>query len=178
MIKNREELKEVLKLEKGYYISGFKDEIIKIVTRNEKVDIWKFQKHLRKAEYYCNQKNILLKIFYVYHIALKNALGKKLGIFVSINTVDRGLIIYHSGQIVVSGLARCGKNLKLHGNNCIGNKGIDGFAPILGDNCDIGFGAVIIGDIELGNDIKVGSNAVVTKSFKEGVLVGVPASVK
>ena len=98
--------------------------------------------------------------------------------FACINTIDEGLIIYHSGEIVVSGLAKCGKNLKLHGNNCIGNNGKDGNAPCIGDNCDVGFGAVIIGDIKLGDNIKIGANAVVNKNFKEGILVGVPAKEK
>ena len=99
-----------------------------------------------------------------------------MGIFASINTIDEGLIIYHSGEIVVSGLAKCGKNLKLHGNNCIGNKGLDGYAPIIGNNCDVGFGAVIIGDVVLGDDIKVGANAVVNKNFKSNqTIAGIPA---
>ncbi len=175
MIVNKLKLKEILKLEKSFYIDSNKDYIIKFLTRNEKLDIWNFQKHLRKAEYYYNSRKIYLKPLYVYHIARKNSIGKRIGVFACINTIDEGLIIYHSGEIVVSGLSKCGKNMKLHGNNCIGNKGVDGEAPIIGDNCDIGFGAVIIGAIELGNNIKIGANAVVNKSHKKGVLVGIPA---
>lgn len=175
LISNKLKLKEVLTLEKSFYINNNVDYIIKTLTRNEKIDIWKFQKHLRVAEYYYNSKKAYLKPLYVYHIARKNSIGKRIGVFACINTIDEGLVIYHSGEIVVSGLAKCGKNMKLHGNNCIGNKGIDGSAPVIGDNCDIGFGAVIIGDIELGDNIKVGANAVVNKSYKKGVLVGVPA---
>ena len=176
MIKTKHQLKKVLKEEKENYINGIIDYIIKTVTNNEKKTIWTFQKHLRKAEYCYNSSNLLLKPLYVYHIARKNSIGKKIGVFICINTIEEGLIIYHSGEIVISGLSKCGKNLKLHGNNCVGNKGVDGVAPILGDNCDIGFGAVIIGDIEIGDNVKIGANAVVTKSFKKGVLVGVPAS--
>ena len=175
MITKRSELSRILQLEKSYYIKNFKDYLLKFFSKNEKIDIWCFQKHLRKAEFYYNQKSHLLKIFYMYHIARKNNIGKKIGIFACINTIDEGLKIYHSGEIVISGLAKCGKNLQLHGCNCIGNKGIDGEAPIIGDNCDIGFGGVVIGNINLGNNIKIGANAVVNKSFKEGVLVGIPA---
>jgi serine O-acetyltransferase len=178
MIKNKLELERILNLEKKFYINNIRDYIIKTITRNEKIEIWHFQKHLRKAEYYHNVKSKFLKFLYVYHIARKNSIGKKIGVFACINTIDEGLTIYHSGEIVVSGLAKCGKNLKLHGNNCIGNKGIDGVAPIIGDNCDIGFGAVVIGDITLGNDIKIGANAVVNRSYEKGVLVGVPARKK
>lgn len=175
MIRNKKQLKEILKLERKNYINSNIDFFKKIITRNEKIDIWKFQKHLRKAEYCYNSNNIILKILFLYHIGRKNYIGKRLGVFMQINSIDSGLIIYHSGQIVVSGLAKCGKNLKLHGNNCIGNNGVDGNAPIIGDNCDVGFGAVVIGDVIIGNSIKIGANAVVNKSFKKGVLVGVPA---
>lgn len=178
MITKKKELINILKYEKKAYISNFKDHIKKLFSSNEKIDIWRFQKHLRKAEYYFNTKKIIFYPMYAYHILKKNQLGKRLGIFICINTVEEGLTIYHSGEIVVSGLAKCGKNLKLHGNNCIGNKGIDGNAPIIGDNCDVGFGAVIIGNITLGNDIKIGANAVVNKSFEHGILVGVPAKEK
>lgn len=76
-------------------------------------------------------------------------------------------------------MCRIGKNCRLHGNNCIGNKGegrIDEF-PMIGDNFDLGTGAVVIGGITLSNNIKVGANAVVTRScLEEGaVLVGIPA---
>ena len=174
MISSRKKLKKVLKLEKKAYIENFKDYIKKVLSANEKIDIWRFQKHLRKAEYYNNKGKIFFPLF-AYHIYRKNRIGKKIGIFACINTIDEGLVIYHSGEIVVSGLAKCGKNLKLHGNNCIGNKGIDGYAPTIGDNCDVGFGAVIIGDIVLGNNIQIGANAVVNKNFQKGILVGVPA---
>lgn len=178
MIKEKNDLKRILKLEKNFYIKNSKDFFIKTITRNEKIDIWKFQKHLRKAEYYYNIKSKFLKMLYVYHIARKNSIGKRIGIFACINTIDEGLCIYHSGEIVISGLAKCGKNLKLHGNNCIGNKGIDGVAPKVGNDCDIGFGAVVIGDIILGHNIKIGANAVVNKSYEKGVLVGIPAKEK
>ena len=178
MIKTKKDLKRYLKIEKHFYILGIKDYLKKVISRNEKIYIWKFQKSLRLAEYYYNVRNIFSKIMYAYYIRRKNKFGNILGISMMINTIDEGLEIFHSGSIVVSGLAKCGKNLKLHGNNCIGNKGVDGPVPIIGDNCDIGFGAVLIGNIKIGNNIKVGSNAVVTKSFEEGVLVGIPAVCK
>lgn len=176
MIENRKELKEFLNYEKNIYIDDWKDYYKKKFSNNEKYFLWKFQKHLRKAEYYKNcTKSIFYKLIFCYHINRKNKYGNMLGIYISINTVDKGLTIFHSGEIIVSGISKCGKNLRLHGNNCIGNKGVDGVAPIIGDNCDIGFGAVVIGDISLGNDIKIGANAVVTKNFNEGTLVGIPA---
>lgn len=49
--------------------------------------------------------------------------------------------------------------------------------PTLGDRAFIASGAKIIGPIALGNDVTVGANAVVTRSYGDGVtLVGIPAA--
>ena len=49
--------------------------------------------------------------------------------------------------------------------------------PIIGDNVWIGPGVKIYGGIQIADDIQIGANAVVTKSFKEpGITIGgVPA---
>ncbi len=50
---------------------------------------------------------------------------------------------------------------------------------IIGKNCWIGMGAVILPEVVLGDYTIVGANSVVTKSFKEGncVIAGNPASI-
>lgn len=46
----------------------------------------------------------------------------------------------------------------------------------IGRNCWIGFGAVILAGVELGDNVTVGANAVVTRSFPDNsVVAGVPA---
>lgn len=69
------------------------------------------------------------------------------------------------------------KNCRIHEGVTIGATGKNGQAAIIGDNCFLATGAKIIGDVHLGNDIAVGANAVVTKSFLEDkiTLGGVPA---
>lgn len=42
----------------------------------------------------------------------------------------------------------------------------------IGKNCWIGFGAVILPGVVLGNNVTVGANAVVTKSFPDNVVLG------
>ena len=51
--------------------------------------------------------------------------------------------------------------------NNAGATGKNGQAAIIGDNCFLATGAKVIGAVHLGNDIAVGANAVVTKSFSE-----------
>lgn len=48
--------------------------------------------------------------------------------------------------------------------------------PTIGDNLLLGCGASIVGDITLGNDVKVTVNSTVDSSFPDNaVLIGVPA---
>jgi serine O-acetyltransferase len=85
-----------------------------------------------------------------------------------------GLSIAHWGTIVVNDKARVGFNCRIHPGSCIGER--DGLAPRIGNDCYVGPGAVISGPITLGDNVKVGANAVVTKSFGSDItLVGAPA---
>ena len=64
-------------------------------------------------------------------------------------------------------------------NNVVGNKrtGASNEIPKLGNNVNVGFGAMIIGNVEIADNCVIGAGAVVTKSFTKpgGILVGVPA---
>ncbi|MBQ5671727.1 MAG: serine acetyltransferase, partial [Oscillospiraceae bacterium] len=81
------------------------------------------------------------------------------------------------GGIVVNPNVRAGKNCQLHGGNCIGNNGKTQGVPTIGDNADLGYGACIIGEVRLADDVTVGCNAVVVHNCDEcgAVLVGIPA---
>lgn len=144
----------------------------------KKDNIWKFEILLRKSEYYCNcMPGVLKKLGSLYKRRLYK-LGMKCGGFsISINCFGPGLSIAHYGPIVVNNTAKVGKNCRIHEGVTIGATGKNGQAAIIGDNCFLATGAKIIGDIHLGNDIAVGANAVVAKSFLEDgiTLGGVPA---
>ena len=100
-----------------------------------------------------------------------------MNIVISPWSVKPGLVIWHFG-VVINANAKIGKNCQFHGDNCVGNKGVGSEkSPILGDNIDVGFGAVILGGITIADDCVIGANAVVTKSclIPGSILVGVPA---
>lgn len=107
----------------------------------------------------------------------RNALGLKLGFCMEANCFDEDLTIDHCGSIVINPKAKIGKNCRLCGNNCIGNNGFVDKAPTIGDNVELGFGAIIFGDVQIADIIIIGANAVVNKSFEEpGITIaGVPA---
>ncbi len=62
----------------------------------------------------------------------------------------------------------------------VGLKNVDEpIAPVFGDNVDIGAGAKILGPIRIGNNVRIGANAVVLCDVPDDhVAVGVPAVVK
>lgn len=178
MIKTRKQLNDVLKYEKKLYFSSsfarnFRDTLVK----EHNSLIWKYQKYLRKEEYFHNKKNIFLSMLFR---RKKNKLGAKLGFMIPVNVFGKGLHIWHFGSVIVNSGAEIGDNCVLHGDNCIGNNGQNQFAPKIGSNCDIGVGAKIIGKIEIGDNVKIGANAVVVSNFKDGncTVVGVPAKIK
>jgi len=156
-------------------LSSYKNNSIKDLLFD---DIWKFQRLMRKLEYLTNcRKNIFIRLLTKYRY-LK--LGRKLGFTIPINVFGPGLSIAHAGTIVVNSDAKVGANCRLHVCVNIGTAaGNPGEAPKIGDNCYIGPGAKIYGNITIGKNVAIGANAVVNKSFKEGnvTIGGVPAIV-
>ncbi len=182
MIQNKAEMKDYLATDMQFFhaFSLYERRVLRI-TKDPLYEIAKYLKYLRKEEYYANcRRDILGRICSLYYLRRKNFLGNKLGFKIPRNTFKKGLTIYHHGMIIINENVRVGENACLHGGNCIGNNGIFEATPVVGDNLDLGIGAMIIGDVRLGNNIKVGANAVVTKSFYEDgiTLLGVPAGQK
>ena len=183
MIKTNDELKFYLEQDN---IANGRNKLAKPrrYSNSSKNQIHKFLILLRKVEYY-EKKKSLIKILYFNILKYKfNRLSVKLGFFIMPNVFGHGLAIAHSGPIIVNDLAKIGKNCRISVgvnigiNESINSKGgIDGDIPKLGDNIYIGPGAKIFGKIIIANNIAIGANAVVTKSFLEEniTIAGVPA---
>lgn len=94
--------------------------------------------------------------------------------------VGEGLVIEHSGGIVVSGFARIGRNCRLRNGVVIGLARVtDPCAPQLGDDVDVGAGAKLLGSIRIGNRVSIGANAVVLCDVPDDcIAVGIPALIK
>jgi len=93
--------------------------------------------------------------------------------------IKGGILILHPSMgVVISAYARIGKNLTLTGGNVLGvSKHKNNGSYCIGDSCELGANATIIGPVQLGSHIKIGANACVVKSFKSDrlTLVGVPS---
>lgn len=61
--------------------------------------------------------------------------------------------------IFISRYAVVGENCRIYQNVTIGE--VNRKAPVIGDDCLIGAGAVLIGDIRIGSRVKIGAGAVV-----------------
>jgi serine O-acetyltransferase len=94
--------------------------------------------------------------------------------------VGQGFVIDHSGGIVVSGFASFGDNCRIRTGVVIGLKRVtDPCAPQFGNNVDVGAGAKVLGNIQIGSNVIIGANAVVTRDVPDNsIAVGVPATIK
>lgn len=141
-------------------------------------EIWKFEILLRYAEYYTNNRNGLLnKVLYAIYKFKFHKISVKLGFSIPVNVFDKGLSIAHYGSIVVNDHAKIGRNCRIQENVTIGSTGGSEKAPQIGNNVFIASGARIIGDVVIADNVAIGANAVVTKSFTQEniTIAGIPA---
>jgi serine O-acetyltransferase len=141
-------------------------------------DVWKFQVHMRKCEYWQNCLKDLSpahKIPYYTLMLRYHQMSVRLGFTIPLNVFGPGLSIAHYGQIVINSAAEIGENCRIHPGANIGSH--DETAPKIGNNVYIGPGAKIFGDIRIADGIAIGANSVVNRSFLEPNIsvAGVPA---
>ncbi len=93
--------------------------------------------------------------------------------------IGPGLYIGHTGCIFLYHTVIAGKNLSIGQQVTIGTKGLGvKGAPVIGDDVYIGVGAKLLGPIKVGNNVRIGANAVVIKDVPDNAtVVGVPGRV-
>lgn len=140
--------------------------------------VLKFQRLMRKLEYYVNCNNRGHYKIYIYYLKYKyRKLSIKLNFSIPINIFGPGLSIVHYGTIVINYTTRIGANCRMHACVNIGASGGEIQGPVLGDNVYIAPGAKIFGDITIPNNTAIGANAVVNKTFEKEntIIAGIPA---
>jgi serine O-acetyltransferase len=83
--------------------------------------------------------------------------------------IGPGLCVGHFGGITVSGDAVIGRNCALSQGTTIGQSG-EG-TPVIGDDVYIAPGARVFGKIRVGNNVKIGANAVIHKDVPDNAIV-------
>ncbi|TDT72449.1 serine O-acetyltransferase [Hypnocyclicus thermotrophus] len=93
--------------------------------------------------------------------------------------VGKNFKIDHQGGIIINGYSKIGNNCRIRHNVTLGIARVgETKAPIIGDNVDIGAGAILIGDIKIGNNVLIGAGAVVLTDVPDNcTVVGVPARI-
>jgi serine O-acetyltransferase len=96
-----------------------------------------------------------------------------------ISNIGKGFYIGHFGAIQIRG--DFGDYCSVSQGVTVGSKGAgksDGW-PVFGDEVYIGAGAKILGTINIGNNVVIGANAVVTKDVaSDSIALGIPARVR
>ena len=126
--------------------------------------IWKYERLLRKTEYYVNCRRDL--VGRAWGLLLKyrlNRFGLRLGYTIPINVCDEGLSLVHYGNVTINLASRIGKNCRIYNGVVIGSQGFGGGSPTIGNNVMIGAGAKVLGDCKIYDGCIIGANAVVTK---------------
>lgn len=133
----------------------------------------KFTIVLRYCQHY-RRKNRFL--FYFFALWLRH-LKFKYGFDISYRTkIGKGLYIGHFGGIVIHGDAEIGEFCNLSQGMTIGvlARGKNTGIPKIGNRVFIGPGAAILGGISIGDDVLIGTNAIVTFDVPDHSVVAAP----
>lgn len=95
-------------------------------------------------------------------------------------TIGKGLMIDHGSGVVIGETTVIGNDCTLYQGVTLGGTGKDSGKrhPTLGNNVLVGSGAKILGPFQVGDNVKIASNAVVLKEVPANcTAVGVPARI-
>jgi serine O-acetyltransferase len=135
-----------------------------------------YQRLMRKVEYFRAQRGVVNRARAIVAKFLLQRASVRTGISFPPGVAGEGLSIAHYGSIVVNSKAHIGKYLRIHSATNIGTS--YGGVPTIGDFVYIGPGAVIYGNVRIGNRVVIGANSVVNKDVPDGVTVaGAPARI-
>ena len=130
---------------------------------------WSWREKVINQECNCP---ILLRVFYLYKIKKSDAFNNaSMGTYFSEGAFFKTPPNLPHGLygIIISKNAIIGENCTIFHQVTIGEG--KGGAPRIGDNCYIGAGAKIIGNITVGNNVKIGANCVVVEDIPDNCTV-------
>ena len=120
------------------------------------------------------RKKIWRKIYL--HLNIKVVEGKLNSHVPASAYIGQGTKFFHPYNVIINSHSYIGGNSVLRHNVTIGNLGKGSQdSPRIEYGASFGSGSSVIGPIHIGHHSKIGSNAVVTKSFPDNaVIVGIP----
>lgn len=163
-------------------LSAYHVKILDRITKSELYLLYSYHKNYRKREYYQLKRWGGHKSFYndfmlLYYRWRVNYWSTKTGFQIGVNVFDWGLHIWHTGNIIINGFTKIGKNCYLYPQVLIGQTKFAA-CPIIGDDVSIFSGSKIVGNRKIGNNVVIAPNAVVTHDVPDNAIVGgVPAKI-
>ena len=160
-------------------------EQIKLIKKNDPA----INSNLEVFLYPCFKVLIYYKIahfFYIrkhYFIArfLSERAKRKTGIEIHPGAViGKNLFIDHGTGIVIGETTIIKDNVTIYHGVTLGGRGLDKGKrhPTIGNNVIIGCGAKILGNINIGDNVKIGANSVVLKDvIDNATIVGIPGKI-
>ena len=131
---------------------------------------------IRKYQYYCSCKT---RIAHILARLLESVLMRRYGIFIAEHcNIGLGFKIWHPHGIMINNVD-IGTNFNVQHNCTIGRKtlgvGHPGTCPTIGNNFTMYANSIVVGPVEICDDVTLGANSLVNKSITEpGVYVGSP----
>lgn len=169
-IKNKKELKFYIMadmmMNRGCFKKSWKMRLRDLIVPDYVMD---YLISMRKSSFY--EKTSIKGLYYRLRF---RRLGRKLSFSIESDAFGYGLLIPHYGTIVV-GINRIGNYAVLQTSTCI-----SGNQKTIGNGLYLATGAKITAKVVLGDNVTIGANSVVNKSFPQGnvLLVGIPAEIK
>ena len=131
----------------------------------------KYLRCMRKLSYYKYKKNPL----WIYYHCKYLRLGLRLGYTIGHDSCGYGLVLPHYGTIVIGMKNTIGNYAMIHVGTLFTTD-----ERTVGDNLYLATGAKVTTGMNLGNNVTIAANSVVTKSFVDDniLLAGMPAVIK
>jgi serine O-acetyltransferase len=141
---------------------------------------FKYSFLIRTARYLSLSSRVLILLYGCFRLALLHY-QIKYGISIPYNAdIGPGLYIGHYGGIFVHYETKIGTNCNINNGVTIGATygGKHPGVPRIGNNVYLGPGSKVIGGINVGNNVAIGANCVVTTNIPDdAVVVGVPGKI-
>ena len=123
-------------------------------------------------EHWCYLRGLHFLAQSIYHL-----MQILLGCTIPPSAVLGGVTIAHFHGIVIHHHSKIGKGTVIYQQVTIGGRNGKG-GPVVGENCILGAGCCVCGNITIGNNVHVGANAVVLNDIPDNcTVVGVPAKI-
>jgi serine O-acetyltransferase len=133
---------------------------------------------LRNSQYYKGRNKLKFMMHKFFLLQCKYKYGYEIPVPARFG---KGIFINHMGNVIINPLAVIGDNFTTNGSLVIGqtNRGSKKGVPTLGNNVWVGNGAVIVGKINIGNNVMIAPNAYVNFDVPDNsVVIGNPGTIR